>query len=403
MRQHWKFSSASEVLFGQGTAQQIGSELMLHGHKTAFIVTDKIIANAGIVDPIRTNLLQAGIAVSVFDGGAAEPSTDVCSAAIDAARSAFGKPDCVIGIGGGSNMDVSKCCAVVLAHGGAPADYFGEDKVPGAVIPIIAVPTTAGTGSETTPIAVIEDATRHLKLAISSFHILPRLAVVDPLLTLTCPARVSAESGMDALTHAIESYTIIDHSALAVPAEQRLSFPGNNPLSRALAARAIQLIAANLRAAVYQPHNLAAREGMSLGALLAGMAFANSGLSSVHAMQYPVGALTHTSHGLGNAILLPAVVEFLLPSNYAAFAEIAGWMGEQVVGLSPSAAALACISAIQKLKADVGIPRGLADLGVKDADIAGMAQTAMTYQRLVRCSPRPLNAPVMEWILRKAL
>ena len=403
MRTHWKFSAASEVLFGKGTAQQIGAELKLLGFRTAFIVTDKVIIAAGLVEPIRRSLLDAGLAVSIFDGGAPEPSTDVCDAAISAGQSAFGSPDCVIGIGGGSNIDVTKCCATVLAHGGATGDYFGEHKVPGPVVPIIAVPTTAGTGSETTPIAVIEDKSKHLKLAISSFHILPRLAVVDPLLTVTCPAMVTAESGMDALTHAIESYTIIDHSALPVSADQQVSFPGNNPLSSALAARAIQLIAANLRTAVYQPHNVVAREGMSLAALLAGMAFANSGLSSVHALQYPVGALTHTAHGLGNALLLPAVVEYLLPSNFVAFGEIAGWLGEVISGLALPVAAYACVQAIQKLKADVGVPRGLADIGVTDGDILNMAQTAMTYQRLVRCSPRPLDANALEWILRRAM
>ncbi len=403
MRTHWNFSAASEVLFGRASSQQIGTALASLGFRTAFIVTDGILKTTGLIDPIRVRLLEAGIAVSVFEGGVPEPSTDICTAAITAAQSAFGTPDCVIGIGGGSNMDVSKCCAAVLAHGGAPADYFGENLVPGPVIPVIAVPTTAGTGSETTPIAVIEDTSRHLKLAISSFHLLPRLAIVDPLLTLSCPARVTAESGMDALTHAIESYTILDHSALPVPASQRLSFPGNNPLSATLAARAIQLAAENLRDAVYQPHNIGAREGMSLAALLAGMAFANSGLSSVHALQYPLGALTHTSHGLGNAILLPAVVEFLLPSNFSFFAEIAGWLGESVSGLSTTSAAQSCVSALQKLKADIGIPRGLSDIGIKESDIPAMAETAMTYQRLVRCSPRPLDVAAMTWILRRAM
>jgi alcohol dehydrogenase class IV len=401
MRTYWKYSIARDVLFGANTAQHVGEELTLRNITRAFITTDKHLVGAGVIDKIGASLTQANIQFAVFDGGAPEPSTDIVEAAATAAR-AFA-PQAIIGIGGGSNMDVGKVIAALLANGGSVFDYFGENKVPGPALPIIAMPTTAGTGSETTPIAVLEDVRRHLKLAISSNHIMPTLAIVDPVLTVSCPPKVSAESGMDALTHAIESYTVLDFHALPYPPERRVAFTGKNPLTESLSARAIQLIGQHLRNAVYQPNNLAAREGMSLAALTAGMAFSSAGLASVHALQYPVGALTHTGHGLGNAILLPAVMEYLLPSNPAAFAQIAAWLGEDTSRMSQLDAARASVSAVQRLKADVGIPRGLSEIGVKEGDIEGMAQTAATFARLVNCSPRPATPEALAWMLRKAL
>lgn len=404
MRTHWRFSTASDILFGQNTARQLGRELALLSISSAFIVTDANLLKAGVAEVVVSGLKDAGLDAVVFDGCRPEPSTDVVMAAVAAARAARqGAFGCVIGLGGGSNMDTAKAAAVVLQHGGEAWDYFGENVVPGPVVPVVAVPTTSGTGSETTPIAVIEDTRKGLKLAVVSPHILPRLSVVDPLLTLSCPPRVTAESGMDALTHAIESYTTLDHGALPVPADQRVSFPGRNPLSQTLSARAIQLIGENLRAAVYQPHNVAAREAMSLGALMAGLAFANSGLSSVHALQYPVGAITHTSHGLGNAILLPSVMEYLVPAATAELAQIAVWLGESTAGLSPRDAAMKAVSAVQQLKADIGIPRGLGDIGIKPEHVPDMAKTGATYARLIRCSPRPVGVEALESILRKAL
>ena len=382
MRTYWKFSAAEQILFGQNTARQMGSELTLMGLRSAFIVTDSNLIKAGVIDVVRTSLSEAGIASAIFEGGAPEPSTDIVSNAVEAARKT--NVDVVIGVGGGSNIDVAKVVAAILTHGGTPFDYFGEDKVPGRTIPII-------------------DVTQKLKLAVSSNYLLPRLAVIDPLLTVSCPAKVTAESGMDALTHAVEAYTLIEHFALPIPADMRVAFPGKNPLSDAHATKAIQLIGANLRTAVYQPHNVAAREAMSLAALMAGMAFANSGLSAVHALQYPVGALTHTSHGLGNAILLPAVCDYLLPAQTREFAEIANLLGERADGISDRDAAMWAIEAIRQIKTDVGIPNGLSDIGVTASDIPAMAQSTLRYQRLIRCSPRPLNAEAFEWILRRAL
>lgn len=389
----WRFSTSDEILFGQGAAAQIGAEAAQRGLKRAVIITDKRLREAGLLASITPSLDAAGVAVDIFDGGVPEPSDTVVDAATVHAR-AF-KPDLVIGLGGGSNMDVAKVVAAAVAHGGSCADYFGENKVPGPTVPVFAVPTTAGTGSEVTAVAVIEDTTRHLKLAVASPHIRPRLALVDPLLTVSCPARVTAESGMDALVHAVETMTVIGYDALDVPPGTRQQFSGRFVITDALAERAIQLAGVHLRNAVYQPKNLAAREGMHLSALLAGMAFSSAGLGAVHALQYPVGAVTHTPHGLGTGLLLPYVVEYLLPANPGAFARIAGWLGAE-----PRAEA--CVEALQTLKADVGIPMRLRDIGVEERHLRPMAEQGATYARLVRMSARPLTVDALERILRSA-
>ncbi|BCX03035.1 MAG: alcohol dehydrogenase [Candidatus Roseilinea sp.] len=400
LRATWRFSTSDEILFGCGTAERIGVEARHRNLSRALIVADPNMVKAGLVDVVRQSLNESQVEGHVFEGGVPEPGTTTVNAAAEAARAV--RPDCIIGLGGGSNMDVAKVAAAVYTHGGSAADYFGENKVPGPTVPVIAVPTTAGTGSEVTAVAVIEDEARHLKLAVASSYLRPRLAVVDPLLTLTCPPNVTAESGMDALVHAVEAYTVIGYDAMDVPPDARPQFTGRQPITDALAEQAIRLIGRNLRLAVYQPKNIAVREGMHLAALLAGMAFSSAGLGAAHALQYPVGAVTHTSHGLGTGLLLPYVVEYLLPAVPEAFARIASWLGEDVDGMSVAEAGALCVEVIQRLKHDVGLPARLRDIGVRDEHIRPMADQAATYQRLLRMSPRPLDVAALEGILRRA-
>jgi alcohol dehydrogenase class IV len=208
---------------------------------------------------------------------------------------------------------------------------------------------------------------------------------------------------MDALAHAVEAYTVISHTALDVPAELRLQFTGKNIAADALAEKAIRLIGANLRTAVYQPKNVEAREAMHLAALLAGMAFNSAGLGAVHALQYPVGAVTHTPHGLGTGLLLPYVTRYLVPSAPVLFADVAAWLGEDVDGMSVADAAQVSIEAIQSLKHDVGLPMRLSDIGVNESHLKPMAEQASTYVRLLRMSARPMTVPALESILRDAL
>jgi len=401
MRNQWGFSTAGEIIFGLNTVRRLGQIIRQLGGQRALVVTDQNLVAAGLLDRVRESLKGANVTFEVFDGGEPEPRIEAAQACIEFAR-AVG-PDVIVGLGGGSNIDLAKTTATVLKWGGKPADYFGENKVPGPIMPLVAVSTTAGTGSAVSPVAILTDVERNLKIGISSNYLRPRVALYDPVLTVSCPPKVTAESGIDALTHAIEAYTCIDYHALPVAPDQPVAYSGKFPLADALAGRAIQLIGANLRRAVYQGRSLAAREAMHLGALLAGMAFSNAGVAAVHALQYPIGALTHTSHGLGNGLLLPYVMEYNLPACPQAFADIARWLGEEVEGLSVWEAAQRSVEAVQRLKADIGIPRRLRDIGITAEQLPTIAETAFGIKRLIRNNPRPLSVEALEGILRRAL
>jgi len=402
MRQQWTFSTAGQIIFGPNTVRRLGPTIedQLQAQRV-LVVTDQQLIAAGILDRALRSLTRAAIPYHVFDGGEPEPRVQAAEACIDIAGTY--KPDVILGLGGGSNIDVAKTTATVLRWGGAPADYFGEDIIPGPILPLVAVSTTAGTGSAVSPVAILTDVERNLKMGISSNYLHPRIALYDPTLTVSCPPHVTAQSGMDALTHAIEGYTCIDYHALPVDPGQPVAYSGKFPLADILAERAILLIGSNLRKAVYQGRSLAAREGMHLGALLAGMAFSNAGTAAVHALQYPIGTLTHTSHGLGNGLLLPYVMAYNLPAYPSAFAEVANLLGEKTEGLSTRQAAELGVEAIHRLKADIGIPRGLGDIGVTEDQLPTIAHTAFGIDRLIRNNPRPLSVEALEGILQRAL
>jgi len=401
MRQQWSFSTAGDILFGRNTVRRLGQIVRQLGGQRVLVITDQQLIAAALLDRVRESLEEANVELEAFEGGEPEPRVEAARACIEAARAA--RPEVIVGLGGGSNIDLAKTAATVLRWGGDPADYFGENKVPGPILPLVAVSTTAGTGSAVSPVAVLTDVERNLKVGISSNYLRPRVALYDPLLTVSCPPKVTAESGIDALTHAIEAYTCIDYHALPVEPDQPVAYSGKFPLADALAERAIQLIGANLRKAFYQGRSLAAREAMHLGALLAGMAFSNAGAAAVHALQYPIGTLTHTSHGLGNGLLLPYVMQHNLPACPQAFADIARWLGEEVEGLSMWEAAQRSVEAVQRLKADIGIPRRLRDIGIAEEQLPAIAQAAFGIERLIRNNPRPLSVEALEGILRRAL
>ena len=292
-------------------------------------------------------------------------------------------------------MDLAKATAVVLAHGGTIRDYVGDGKVPGPILPVLCVPTTAGTGSEVSAATVLTDTDNHMKVGILSNFLRPRVAVVDPLLTLTCPPKVTADSGIDALTHAIEAYTAVDNAAFPLPHGERTVYQGAHPFGDMLAEKAIALIGQFLRRAVTNGHDHEAREGMALAATLAGMAFSNVGVAAVHALEYPVGAAVHCSHGAGNGLLLPYVMRFNLPARRERFAVVARLLGEKED-------AEAAITAVERLRADIGIPTRLRDLGVKEEQLKPFAEKAFAVKRILRVNPRPVTAADLEGILRAA-
>jgi alcohol dehydrogenase class IV len=400
MRETWTFHSAGQILFGRNALLQIGEITVRLGGKRVLIVTDPVLANAGIFGRAREPLLQCGLAVDAFTGGEPEPSIRAAEGCLEQAQ-AF-KPDVLVGLGGGSNMDLAKITAVLLTHGGNPRTFIGDDKIPGPVMPLVCVPTTAGTGSEVSAAAVLTDSDNHIKVGILSNYLRPRLALVDPLLTASCPAKVTADSGIDALTHAIEAYTAVDNALFPLPVGERTVYQGKHPFGDVLAEKAIALIGRHLRRALLNGNDLEARDGMALAATLAGLAFSNVGVAVVHALEYPVGGATHCSHGAGNGLLLPFVMRFNLPARLKEFARIAELLGETVAGLSDEAAAAAAVTAVEKLRQDIGIPLRLRDLGVRSEQLGLFADKAFQVKRILRVNPRAVTVEDLEGILKEA-
>ncbi|HEU0162480.1 MAG TPA: iron-containing alcohol dehydrogenase, partial [Rhizomicrobium sp.] len=296
----------ASVVFGSGQRAAIG--MMTAGiGKRALICTDARMGQDAQFKAIVADIQANGVDVKVYDRTEADLPMDGIANCVT--EYADYKPDVVLGIGGGSCMDMAKCVAVLLQHGGSLRDYYGENKIPGPVAPVIAVPTTSGTGSEVTPVAVIADTERGTKVGISSPYLIPRVAICDPELTLTCPPGLTAVSGADALTHAIESFTAARREVTPDLTVKNV-FVGKNVLSDAFGLLALQNIFAALRTAVKDGKNVQAREQMMLASLAAGCAFGAAGTAAAHAIQYPVGNETHTPHGMGVALLMPYVMEF---------------------------------------------------------------------------------------------
>ncbi|MBW3596844.1 MAG: iron-containing alcohol dehydrogenase [Planctomycetes bacterium] len=398
MRTIWNFYSAGRLVFGRGAVNELGSHVARRGWMRALVVTDPVLVEAGVVRPVEASLAEADVAVEIFDGGEPEPSLQAALRGVECA--ARFRPDVIVGVGGGSNMDLAKIVSVLFTHGGRPSDYFSWDNVPGPVTPLVGVPTTAGTGSEVSHAAVLTDTEQKIKVSTLSNYLRPALAVVDPELTLTCPPRVTADSGIDALTHAIEAYTATDYSAL--PPDESHAYDGAHPLGDVLAETAITLIARHLRTAVREPRNLAAREGMALAATLAGLAFSNCGVALVHALEYPLGGELHCSHGTGNGLLLPFVMRYNLPQRTARLARVAELLGEDIRGLDESQAAALAADAVEQLKRDIGIPLRIRDLGGREEQLPEFARKAFAIKRLMTINPRQPTEEDLLAILQEA-
>jgi len=308
------------------------------------------------------------------------------------------QPEVILGVGGGSCMDMAKCVALLLSHGGSLSDYYGENKIPGATLPVMALPTTAGTGSEVTPVAVLDDSERGTKVGISSPYLIPKVAICDPELTISCPPGLTATSGVDALTHAIESFTAAPR-ALTPELTVNNVFVGKNVLSDMFGLLAITNIFKALPVAYKDGKNVEARERMMLAALAAGCAFGTAGTAAAHAIQYPVGSATHTPHGVGVALLLPYVMEFNRPSCVAAFAEIG-----RAIGLPGDDEKVSrdVIDAVAALLQSVGIPRTLKELGLPEDRQEWTAESAIGAARLVNNNPRKLDVESLKAITHAA-
>jgi alcohol dehydrogenase class IV len=307
-------------------------------------------------------------------------------------------------------MDVAKTASVVAEHGGDVLDYVapptGEGvPVPGPGIPTVGVPTTAGTGAETSPVTVISLPAEDLKVGISSRHQRPDVALVDPALTVSLPPGPTASSGMDALCHAIEAYVTRRYDAKPAPDSraERPDYGGRTPFTDQFARAAIERVSDNLRRAVDNGQDLAARREMALGSLMAGMAFTNAGVGACHAVAMAVGAIEHTPHGVTIALTLPAVIRYNATSAPERYAEIAELLGEPTDGLARDEAATAAARGVEKLAADVGIDGGLSSLGVSESDVPHLAERASQLERLTAGNPRRVDREALEAIIREAL
>lgn len=379
-----------ELIFGSGQRKALGLVAARLGCR-ALIVTDARMAADDDFLAMVADLHLSGLSTRVESGTLPDVPVDTATAAAEAAKDFA--PDFVIGIGGGSCLDMAKCVALLLTHGGTPQAYYGELKVPGPILPLIAVPTTAGTGSEVTPVAVLSDPDRSLKVGISSPYLIPVAAICDPELTLTCPAQLTAYAGADALTHALEAFTATRRRPTATLTQDRV-FIGKNAISDQFALTAIALLWQGLEAACRDGADREARSKVMQGATFAGLAFGVAGTAAAHAIQYPLGALTHTAHGAGVACLMPWVMHWNRPVIGSELVEIAA-----AIGLGSADDVIPAISA---LFARIGIPPTLKALGLAEDRLDWVAEQSCGIERLIQNNPRPIDRPGMTRLLQAA-
>ena len=353
------FFIPSVNLMGAGCLVESMDSIKSQGYKKALIVTDNVLVAIGMVKQVSDLLAERGVEVAVFDGTQPNPTIGNVNAGLKILKE--NECDLVISLGGGSPHDCAKGIALVAANGGEIADYEGVDQSPKPQMPLVAINTTAGTASEMTRFCIITDEARHIKMAIVDKHTTPLMSVNDPELMLAKPASLTAATGMDALTHAIEAYVSI----------------AATPVTDAVAIKAMELVQAHLRTAVKDGQNLEAREQMAYAQFMAGMAFNNASLGYVHAMAHQLGGFYDLPHGVCNAILLPHVQSYNAKVCPERLKDVAKAMGVNVEGMTNEAGAQAALDAIKVLSTDVGIPSGLTELNAKEEDFDTLAENAL--------------------------
>jgi alcohol dehydrogenase len=373
-----------KTIFGVGSVSRIISECQSLEASRALLVVDRALSETktckSILDIFRNSPVKA---IPYFEV-TPEPSPDLADTGAELAKNE--NVDCVIGIGGGSTMDVAKAIAVLCKNDGKILDYVGLNLVKRPGLPTIMVPTTAGTGSEATFTSVFTMKETKTKGGVNSPLLYPHTAILDPGLTIGLPADITASTGMDALTHAIESFTSLQAHFMSEP----------------LSLKAIEIISANLRGAVFSGGDILFRTFMMKASYLAGMGLAMSGVGAVHALAYPLGAFFDVPHGMANALLLPYVLEYNYPGDMDKFASIARVMGEGTEGRSRRDTAALAVKAVQDLARDIGIPQTLKDLRIPEDSVPEMAEAAMKVERPLMNNPRPMTAKIAEDIYRKA-
>ncbi len=373
------------ILAGLGAFERLGPEAKGIGATKTLVVTDKGVIDSGIRRKAEEILEKEGIGVEFYDQVLSDPDVACLEACFGMAKKQ--KFDLIVGIGGGSSMDIASITSVLLTNAGTVYDYFGVNLVKNPGIPTILIPTTSGTGAEVTPNAILTDTKEKLKKAVVSPHILPRVAIVDPLLAVSMPPSVTSSSGIDALTHAVESFT--SNNA--------------NILTDLFAKEAMILIGRSLRTAVANGNNLEARYDMSIGSLYAGISLANAGVTAVHALAYPLGGTFNVAHGIANGLLLPYVMDVNVLGSILKFAQIAQFLGEKVDHLPLLDQAYQAPKAVKAIYRDLKIPQSLTELKVPREAIPAMAKAAMNVTRLMGNNPRTMTVQDVERIYEKAL
>lgn len=385
------------VLFGPGQRRQLPLLVGALGREV-LVCTDERMATTVEFAEIRAALQHAGCTVHVFS--AIEP--DLPRANVLALTDQFAEAgiEVIVGLGGGSCLDMAKVAGLVLHTGRDIAEYYGENLVEGPGLPVITVPTTGGTGAEVTCVSVVFDADRGMKVGVGSEHLEPHAAVIDPELTLSCPPGLTAATGADALSHLIESFTDRAKNPSPTDISEHL-YVGKNVLTDLFCRAGLELLNGSLERVVADPSDLQARSDTMLASFCAGMAINTAGTAAAHAIQSPIGNLTHTPHGLGVGALLPYVMRFNLPAQEAAFAEMATLFGLAADGSTPLDRARAAILRVEELLAALGVPRNLRDLGLSPDDFGFVADQAMLATRLTANNPRPLTRESIIAILER--
>ncbi|KZL26185.1 iron-containing alcohol dehydrogenase [Pseudovibrio sp. Ad37] len=380
------FNTAASVVCEPGAVQKLDELTLKTIGKRVFLVSDKGLVKAGLVEPVIAQLEAAGTNVTLFDDVVADPAEAIVLQATDLAKEA--DVDGVIGLGGGSSLDVAKLVALLVGGGEQLTDIYGVGMAKGKRLPLILIPTTAGTGSEVTPISIITTGEAEKKGVVSPF-LLPDVALLDADLTVGLPPHVTAATGIDAMVHAIEAYTSTSAN--------------NNPVSKVLAQEALRLLGANIEKAVNTPQDKEARSNMLLGSMLAGQAFANSPVAAVHALAYPIGGIFHVPHGVSNALVLPHVMRFNLPTCALAYAELAPLMFPELSEIPADNRGGVFADRLAELSKVLGVETTLREVGIGEKDVVKLASEAMKQTRLLVNNPREVDEDSALKIYQQAL
>ena len=371
------------LIFGNGAVEKVGEKVKELGKRKSLIITDKGIVGAGLLEKVLIPLEQTGVEAQIFDQIEPNPRDYTVVKAFE-----FGKKkgcEVIIGLGGGSSIDAAKAVGVLMTNPGSLQDYLRGTAVKNPLPPLIAIPTTAGTGTEATQFSVVTDTERSFKMGIGSPFLMPKVGIVDSSLMESMPPLLTAATGMDALTHAIEAFVSVNAQ----------------PFSDAMALHAIFLIGRYLRPSVANGANREARSEMAMASTLAGVAFSNAGVGLVHAMAHPLGGRFDVPHGVANAILLPPIMHFNLIARLEKFGRVAQALGEKAEGMSAVEAGKKAVEAVRQLSADIGIPGRLSDAGVKEEGIPQLAADALNMKRALACNPRMTTQSEIEKLYRE--